>query len=714
MNKVYIAEKPAVMRALADVLSVTSPQQGKDEYSRRGANWAVTCARGHIFELVEPDHYLAKLHPAAPKSTKGKLVWCWEHLPILFEPERVLDSEHRGRLKVIRELVNWADVVVHAGDSDREGQLLIDEILEEIHCRKPVRRVLVNATNAEGVRLALAAEQDNATFRGLRDAGWVRQVMDWRHGMTFSRALTLKAREDGYDDAVSNGRVMGAVIGLIAFRVNEVLSFKPVHYLEPVARIRVKAGEFAAKWKPAKGSAGLDPENRLIDPRVGQALMRKVTGQLGTIAQCKETQEQEKPPLPYALAPLQVRMEKLAGMTPKETLAAVQALYDAGLATYPRSAVPYLPMSQFGAAPKVAASIAAALNLPADMVQRLGYLSPSEAWKPDEEVRPHHGIVPTGESVDVDALPYAQRRVYEEIAKRYLAQLLPVRRYRKLVVEAEVAGERFGATGTVTTDPGWKALYGAEAEEMAADEKTGRLPAMTLGEGCRCEGIELRSRETEPPKPFTEATLIEAMTNVHKYVTEPKIKQMFEDMLARRKIDPEAPAGLGTPATQDTFLPKLMKLGLVIYRDEIGRAIGGKGKKAKAGALWLSDQGFALVKHVIPELIRPDMTAVWEMSLAAIERGEGSAEDLLVRQKVWIQQLLTKVRATPLPLPPTGRRQGGGRKSTPRRTSDRPPAQSVGKSCPECGKDLLIRTGKTGEFLGCQGYPACRHTEAVQ
>lgn len=707
--KVYVAEKPSLGKAIAEQLMKRSQKVDSGREFVAGADWAVCWAAGHIFKQVEPDYYIAKKYPSARKNAKGKFVWTYDHLPLvpgIDEWEILLDSDKSSLFSTIKSFVKKATIVVNAGDPDREGQLLVDEILHELGNKKPVKRVLISGYDEISVTNGLKNERDNSEFKGMSDAALSRSRADWLCGMNFSRAATLQAQASGYPETISIGRVQTPLLGLIVQRHLEIENFKPVDYFTVIASMKVAAGKFNARWKPNDGQAGLDQEGRLLDRRVADQLNALVKDKTGKIAEYTDEEKQEGPPLPFSLGKLQILASRKYGYKSEDVLEAAQALYEKHkLTSYPRSDCQYLPIAQMTDAPMVIDAVRNNLMFDNAIIDQVDAKRKSRAWN-DDKVSAHHAIVPTTAKANLSVLSAIERHMYEEISRRYLAQFMPNRRFRAVAATVDVCGQRFVSTGTTTISPGWTAIYGAA--QAAADDKKGDegtiLPTMEKGERADCLGLETTPKKTSPPKHFTDASLLEAMINIHKFVTDEKIKSIFEKMRADKAGDDEG--GLGTPATRHTFVPKLIDIGLVSRNDpEKGKG----GKTAKESFLVPTAAGVGLIQALPPELGRPDMTALWEASMDEIEGSRGTIGRFLDMQAGWIAKTIEKIRSAPLtlPAPPGAKKKSFGNSgATPRK-----PAEPAGKDCPKCGSPLLKRQNDRRPFLGCSNYPKCKHLE---
>src|SRR4051812_2588838 len=336
--RLFIAEKPSLARAIADVLP--GPQQKRAGFIECGRGDIVTWCAGHILELAEPEAYRPEYK-----------TWSIEHLPI--SPEHwKLSVSAPDLFKNIKALLPKAREVVHAGDPDREGQLLVDEVLDHLSYRGPVSRILVSDLNPAAVRKALEHLQPNSKFRGLYDSARARQRADWLYGLNLTRLYTVLGRAGGHDGVLSVGRVQTPLLGLIVRRDLEIEGFTSKAYLVLTADIASSGGPFAATWVAGDGAAAaLDEEKRLVSRAHADGVVAKCAGQRGRVTRCSREKKTEAPPLPYSLAELQIDAGKRLGLSPKATLDACQALYETyRLTTYPRSDCSYLPEGHFAQA----------------------------------------------------------------------------------------------------------------------------------------------------------------------------------------------------------------------------------------------------------------------------------------------------------------------------------------------------------------------------
>ena len=586
--RLFIAEKPSLARAIADALP--GQQRKRASFIECGRDDVVAWCAGHILALAEPEAY-------APEYK----AWRLEHLPIA-PGEWRLTVTARELLQTIRALLPKASRVVHAGDPDREGQLLVDEVLQFLGYQGPVDRLLISDLTPTAVRKALGELRPNAKFRGLYEAALARQRADWLYGINLTRLYTILGRAGGYDGVLSVGRVQTPLLGLIVRRDIEIEEFKPRPYYMVRAAVRSGDAHFVATWQPAEGSPGVVEEaGRQINSQDAAAVRARVAGRSGHVTTCSRNKKSEPAPLPYSLPDLQVDAGKRLGLGPKQTLDACQVLYETHrMLTYPRSDCPYLPEGQHDQAIAVFAAIAT--NIPAlvPAASAADRSRRSRAWS-DKKVTAHHAIIPTLVAKPVANLSPAERGIYELVARRYLAQFHPPFEYHQTKIELAIEGERFTAAGRETIAEGWRVLVpNLEADEdrkKPEDEQAaGALPLLREREQIACTEVTIAERHTVPPKPFTEASLIQAMTGIARYVQDPKIRQLL------RETD-----GIGTPATQAAIIQTLFDRAFIERRRRHVAA---------------TPIGRALIE-ILPEVAtRPDMTALWEAAMRRIADGQ--------------------------------------------------------------------------------------------
>ncbi|MCL2915789.1 DNA topoisomerase III [Shewanella corallii] len=597
----YIAEKPSLGRAIADVLP--KPHKKHDGYIEVGNGDMVSWCIGHLLEQAPPDAYDEKY-----KS------WKMEDLPVVPEQWQLMPkSSSRSQLSVLRKLVKQADSLVHAGDPDREGQLLVDEVLSYLKVSQTklgqTQRLLISDLNPQAVKRALSQLRSNREFVPLSTSALARSRADWLYGMNMTRAFTLQGRKVGYQGVLSVGRVQTPLLGLVVRRDETIEAFEPKPFYQVDAHLLTHAGErFTARWQPSEACQKfMDEEGRVLSPRLADNVVERITGQPGQVTALEQKDKRQAPPLLYSLSSLQIDAAKRFGLSAKAVLDTCQSLYERHkLITYPRSDSRHLPKEQLKLAPGV---VDAVLNNAPALVQ--GADKPdlsikSAAWN-DSKVDAHHAIVPTDRKADLSKLSRDEARLYEHIARQYLAQFYPHHLYQDTKVEVTIAGGLFSAKAKVTRSPGWKQLFAsnkASANESSAAASQGddkeeeplqsHLPVLKKGEELLCERGERLDKMTQPPKHFTDATLLSAMTGIGRYVKDDAIRKTLKDT-----------DGLGTEATRAGIIELLFKRGFLVRQ----------GKSIQATPV-----GRGLINSLPEAATTPDMTALWEQSLEAISQ----------------------------------------------------------------------------------------------
>ena len=376
---------------------------------------------------------------------------------------------------------------------------------------------------------------------------------------------------------------------------------------------------------------------------------------------------EEPPPLPFSLSALQVLAGKRYGYEPQQVLDTAQKLYEEKLTTYPRSDAEYLPKSQHKDAPKILSNLAALADSPlAPWAAEADAAKKSRAWN-DEKVTAHHAIIPTTVAANPARLSEIERRIYELIARAYIAQFHPNYVYDRTKVELSYHGETFAASGRTERAAGWRALYrtGKTAETDDAesdDEESAVLPPMKKGDAAAFVSGELGTRRTKPPARFTPATLLQGMKEIHKYVKDEAAKKMLRDV-----------SGIGTEATRASIIEDLIRR----------KFLHAAGKKK---VLTPTDAAYLLIDALPDTMTYPDATAIWEDQLHAMAGGVGTPEAFLAGQAEFARDLCAAAMRAQI-------------------------AGGSGVLCPACGRGVMMRRkGKHGAFWGCSAYPQCRMT----
>ena len=614
--RLFIAEKPSLGRAIAQYLPAKGIQQGgspgKGATHIVAGNDVISWCFGHLLEMAEPDDY-------SPSYKR----WSFNTLPIIPEAWRLLPRESaKAQINAIKLLLAKCDVVINAGDPDREGQLLVDELLEYLGNKKPVQRIWLSALDEKNVRKALANMKDNADYANLKASAEARQRGDWLVGMNLTRAYTLAGQQSGYQGVLSIGRVQTPTLALVVNRDLLIENFSPKDFYAVTAVIQAATGdEFAVRWKPSD-DISVDESGRVLDKKIPDEIAVKVSGKPGTVTIFSAVKKKQAAPLPFSLSALQAIANKKLGLGAQEVVNIAQALYEAKLTTYPRTDCNYLPESQLADAARILSELPGEY---ADLVSLANPALKSAAWN-DKKITAHHAIIPTGQKASLSG---KQLQVFDLIVRAYLAQFFPAFTYCETNITLDVAGEVFTATGKVPLSPGWKRVYGATADEVlenkeATEKQT--LPLLKKGDAVQCLSAGVESKKTTPPLRFTEGTLIQAMTNIHNLVEDPELKRRLKET-----------AGIGTEATRSGIIETLKKRLFIME----------KGKQI------ISTQAGKVLIGALPDSVKsPGLTGLFEQFLDGIAEGRFTVEQFLKKQIQFVSKFVNVAKTSKLGLAP--------------------------------------------------------------
>ena len=652
--KLYLCEKPSQGNDIAKVLGAN--QRGDGCLYTSDKQVCVTWAIGHLVEQFGPADY----DPVFQR-------WSFETLPIIPPQWQVAPKkETKKQYNVVMKLIKAANAVVIATDIDREGETIARELLDLAKFKGPIQRLWLSALDEASIRKALGTLKSNQETLPLYYAGLARSRADWLIGMNFSRLFTLLIQEKGYQGkALSVGRVQSPTLALVVNREREIANFVPKSHFTLVAQLNVSDGQFMAQYVIPEQYC--DEDGLCLDSRVVQAASQKIK-QSGTaqVVNVETKREKQNPPLLFALSDLQSECNRLYGMGAQQVLDIAQSLYETHKATtYPRTDCGYLPESQLAEVPAVIKALVAADKNLQKILPHLNLSQQSRAWN-DKKITAHHGIIPTQGRVDMSKMSEDEFKLYDLIRRRYLAQFLPLCEVDKTVVQLESGGQTLIAKGNVTLTAGWKMLFGkaAEEDESNDDNAKQKLPVLKANQQCRVIDTEIRSLQTSPPARYTEGTLLTAMKNAARFVTDPRLKQQLRET-----------EGLGTEATRAGLIQSLFDKGFV---------------KKKGKQMIPTAEGMMLIDN-LPEVLKdPGLTALWEQALNQIAEGAMSLETFMQKQEVFIRHLMNQSRQS-------GVRLG-----------------SIEiKKCPKCGSPMAKRNGKNGMFWSCTKYPDCDGIENI-
>lgn len=639
--KVFIAEKPSLARAIADGLGVTGKSDGYIQCGKDVVTWCF----GHLLDSAPPEFYNAAFK-----------IWKREHLPIIPQKFRLLERpDAKKQIHIIKKLLADCSSVVNAGDPDREGQLLVDEMLEHLSYKGKCERIWLASLDPESVKKALSSLKNNLDYTGFRDAADARRQMDWLGGMNLTRAMTIYGRNLGMAGVLSLGRVQTPTLSLIVARDYEIENFKPVDYAALKALILHPAGKFQANFIIPEGMEGTDTFGRIIDFAIAEKIRKASENLPGTITKAESKKGKEAAPLPYALSSLQKDASASLGMSAQETLNIAQKLYELKLTSYPRTDCAYLPEEQFADARKILGALG---RLP-DLKEIAGNADPgikSGAWN-TKKITAHHAIIPTGQ--DASKLSGKELGLFQLIASRYIAQFYPQLEYLATVIEVTLENRtQWVAKGRVITTPGWRLCIKTQNKDK---ENEADLPQVKKGDAVKSGKIELERKQTKPPARFNEGTLIEAMSSIHLFVKD-------KDAKARLKET----SGLGTEATRAGIIETLKKRAYI---------------EAKGKSLISTQTGRDVIKLCPPAIRDIVTTALMEDDLAEIQSGRKESKIVITEYQKQLGPMIENLFGT------DASKSGIKTESYP---------------CPNCGSSMVKRKGKSGFFWGCSGYPDCK------
>ncbi|MBK6616156.1 MAG: DNA topoisomerase 3 [Ottowia sp.] len=646
----------------------------------------VTYCVGHLIEQCKPEEY----DPALKAWDLGSLPFVpneWRMRPRSLKNNKGQDIKKDGKIQldqkivqqiaVIKKLVHEASEVINAGDADREGQLIIDEVLRFVGCQAPVWRLWLQELNVPGIRKALGRMKDNTEYLPLSLSALARSQADFLIGMNSTRGYTKLWQAAGNDGMLHVGRVQTPTLWLVYEREQQRKNFKSVEHFGVKVDLDHANGTFAAFWVPPDKAPFLDEEGRVLSKAEAQRVIDAVKGQTGSVTSTKTEGKRQNQPLPYTLLDIQKAANKF-GYKPLTTLEVVQSLYEKHkIVSYPRTDCPYLPEEDHSNAASVLAAVKA--NYGADWqfpgTPDLSIKSP--AWN-DKKLGAHFGLVPTIGRKPVGELTASEKLIYGLIVRRYLAQFYPVHEFEATIVLLDIASHQFKANGKVVTQKGWKVLYEAAGTGGDDDSKTPSLPKVQQGDSVSVQQASLQTKKTEPPPLHDGESLLDAMKNVHRYVTDAAVKSRLKEV-----------EGLGTEATRAGIIENLIAHN---YIKEVPK----KGAKVKGVVEYVTtEHGCALLQVVSAELSKPDLTAWFEGKLEEIKEGQMEFARFSTIAEKFIRKIVDEIKS-------------------PEQSGRIPKVASANsKPCPTCGGVLTVREKRESKekFWGCRKYPECRHTE---
>jgi DNA topoisomerase-3 len=676
-STLVIAEKPSVGRDLTRVLPGPFT---KHEGYLEGPEHIVTWAVGHLVQLADPDEYDERFKK-----------WRMADLPIV--PDRfklvVRDERSKKQMTVVKRQLDRDDVelVVNACDAGREGELIFAYLFEKAGTKKPVMRLWLNSMTTEAIREAFGALRPGTELATLEAAARSRSEADWIVGMNATRAATIRLRSS-FDGAVSLGRVQTPTLAILARREQEIRDFVPEPYwivdavFDPVEDPprRIYEGRY---------HDGANP--RVKTAAAARAVVEACQGQTGEITKLDKTERKERPELLYDLTSLQRHANRRYGFTARRTLAAAQRLYEEHKAlTYPRTNSRFLTSDMIPEIKPIAELVGSRAEYAKASEYVLGLdVLPLGRVVNDAKVSDHHAIIPTrAERHPVDKMSDDDKKIYDMVARRFLAIFHPDAVFENTRVETTVAEHVFRTRGKVLLVAGWRAVYGEIPDAEQSDDDEGReqqLPKLAKGEQAEVKEVSSEEKETKPPARYNDNSLLGAMETAGKLVDDEELREAMKE------------SGIGTPATRAAIIERLIQVG---YVERDGRS------------LVVTEKGLNVIRllgeHV---LTSPGLTGDWERRLALIETGADSREAFMGDIVRFMQETVGELdrnlkdvripRANLGPCPVCGRDIVENRKGFSCWSRDDPGCGFViwkskaGKQLPVSVGRELIKTGRT-------------------
>lgn len=651
---VCIAEKPSVARDIAEVLGARTKKDGYIE----GNGYQVTWTFGHLCTLKEPHEY-----------TPAWKVWSLGSLPMIpprFGIKLINDSGIERQFHIIERLMQKADGIINCGDAGQEGELIQRWVMQKAGAHCPVKRLWISSLTEEAIREGFAKLKDQAEFQPLYEAGLSRAIGDWVLGMNATRLYTLKYGQN--KQVLSIGRVQTPTLALIVKRQLEIENFKPEPYWE------LKTVYRETTFSSTKG--------KFTSKEEGEKFLETVRNAPFTVTDVSAKKGTEAPPRLFDLTSLQVECNKKFGFSADMTLQLIQSLYEKKVATYPRVDTTFLSDDIYPKCPGILAGLKSYEAYTAPLYGKK--LIKSKKVFDNSKVTDHHAIIPTG--VQPQGLSDMEQKVFDLIARRFIAVFYPDCKFSTTTVLGEVEKVEFKVTGKQILDPGWRVIFGKDQQEETKDGDEERvLPVFNIGESGP-HVPDLNEKWTQPPKPYTEATLLRAMETAGKLVDNDELRDALKEN------------GIGRPSTRAAIIETLFKRHYI---------------RKERKNLIATPTGVELIQLIREDLLKSaELTGIWEKKLREIERRSYDAATFLNELKQMVAEIVNSVlsdntnrRVTIMPeeTPAKAIEKAAARKKAAKKKSAATPQGDaiIGTPCPLCGKGTIIK-GKTA--YGCSEW----------
>lgn len=685
---VCIAEKPSVAREIGRVLGAVSQHDGYLE----GNGYQVTWTYGHLCELKYPEDYL----PEWKRWSLAQLPMIPSRFGIRLKP----DDGICRQFAVIERLFAGAEYIVNCGDAGQEGELIQRWVMQKAGVRCPVKRLWVSSLTEESIREGFDNLQSEQKYQGMYEAGLCRAIGDWLLGMNATRLYTIKYGNPGKGvPPLSIGRVQTPTLALIVRRGQEIENFRPEPYW--VLTTRYRDTLFTANPQAASAATQSEDESAPVSPQAGGDRRMAFTSEEEGRAALEQVREapfvvdsvtrkngSEAPPRLFDLTSLQVECNKKFAYSADQTLALIQSLYEKKYTTYPRVDTTYLSEDIYPKCKGILNSLAGRYG---ELLTPLrGSVLPKRKKIFDNsKVTDHHAIIPTG--VPPEAMTDMERNVYDLLTRRFIAIFYPDCRFATTTVLGHAAEIPFKVTGKQILEPGWRNVFATtprtpDDEQSEADEER-VLPAFTVGESGP-HVPDLAQKFTQPPKPYTEATLLRAMETAGRMVDDDELRDALKEN------------GIGRPSTRAAIIETLFRRNYI---------------RKQRKSLYATPTGIELIGLINEELLKSaELTGRWEKKLREIDRGEYSAVQFIAELKQMVGDIVLQVlsdnsnrHVTVDPslaeraLPPVLAKAKAEADAAAQAAKPKRKVIRAGSVCPVCGQGKVIK-GNTA--YGCSRW----------
>lgn len=633
-KKVVLAEKPSVGRDIARVLGCTKKGNGFLE----GSQYIVTWALGHLVTLATPDMY----------DDKYK-TWRMEDLPMVPKDLRTVVISKTGKqFNVVKSQLNRKDVseIIIATDAGREGELVARWIIDKARVKKPIKRLWISSVTDKAIRDGFKKLQPGKKYENLYASAVARSEADWYVGLNATRALTTK-----FNAQLSSGRVQTPTLGIIAAREEEIRAFRPQTFYG----VQAKVAGATFTWQDAKN------QGRIFNKEKAESIVKKLTNEQATVTSVEKTKKKQFAPQLYDLTDLQQDANRIFGFSGKQTLSAMQNLYERHkLLTYPRTdsrvltsdIVPTLKDRLDACGVDEYASVA-------NKLMKKNFRLPKSVVN-DQAVSDHHAIIPTETPANLADLASNERKIYDLVVIRFLAVLSDPYEYEEVKVTIDIAGETFVTRGQTVIELGWREL-------VRREQRQAEVPTFKGNDTLSKVKVDLTQGETKAPERLTEGALLKAMENPAKY--------MAADEKHLTKTLHEA-GGIGTVATRADIIDKL---------------INGQAMEIRGKYIHLTQTGKQLLELAPEDLRSPALTAEWEQKLLQIERGNLDKETFIKDIKSYTKKIVQDIKQ----MDATFKHDN-----------------VTGTKCPKCEDLMLEIENRQGKFLRCKNR-SCNHRRNI-